>query len=474
MNLLKKYKISILIFSLALLVRLLFALPHLLTPDLSGQIIAQDGYYEIAENLLQGQGYSRSPGAPYTADSVRTPLFPFFILAILYLTGSYKAVLILQAVVGSFIPLFGKRIATMLFKNRRVAIATGVVLAVEPHSAWLSNMLFTETVFTFFFLAGCVFFLTYLQNQKHNSLAWASLLFALAMLTRPTIHFLLFFFALLILWAGRQDLKRAARNILIMFAVIFAMLLPWLFRNYLVFGKAVLSTQSSLVLYANFVPSIIALDDGISFAEGRKKFWALLGTDSVEEILPGTMNRYDEVMIAEIPKHPVGIVKSLWMTFYTFFTHDGLRSVLAHHGLFPDERAKELTKAKIFQNPMLVFSSPALIAIAVARALWALASLLSFFGLYLFIKEKLKRENTVNALLPAIFMAGTVFYFLAVSAVAGLGIDARFRVPVNAFIIMFAMYFLLRLKRRFFLSWLRHKYSLSSKLSPSSYTGKID
>jgi hypothetical protein len=66
----------------------------------------------------------------------------------------------------------------------------------------------------------------------------------------------------------------------------------------------------------------------------------------------------------------------------------------------------------------------------------------SFVELYLFMKEKSHR-------LFATFAAGTVLYFLAVSAVAGLGIDARFRNPVNAFIIMFAFYSPGRLWGRF-------------------------
>ena len=454
MDFLRKHRVSLLIFFIALFMRLLFALPHLLTPNFSPAVIAQDGYYEIAENILHGHGFSRSHEAPYKIDDVRTPLYPFFILAIIYLTGSYKIFLVFQAIVSSFIPLFGKRIASLLFKNRRITIFTGILLALEPHSIWLSSMIFSETLFTFFFLAGCIFFLSFLLDKKTSSIVWSSLLFALAMLVRPTIEFFPFFLVALLLWGGRHNLKQALKNSIVMLAIIFGVIFPWLFRNYLIFGKPALSVQAPLVLYANFVPSIIALEDGISFNDGRNKFWALLGTETVEDMTISTADRYQKLMIGEIPKHPVGIIKSLWVTFYTFFTHDGLRSVIAHHGLFPNEKANQLNKAKVFQNPMLIFSSPAFIAIAIGRVFWLFASILAFVGLYLFMKEK-------KHLSSAIFAAVTILYFLAVSAVAGLGIDARFRTPVNAFIIIFALFALKYTFERYapdFIRKLQNKY----------------
>jgi hypothetical protein len=429
----KRHRVSIVIFSLAFIARILFALPHFLTPDFSPAGIAQDGYYEIAENILHGHGYSRSHEAPYKTDDVRVPVYPFFILVIIYLTGSYKTFLVFQAVVSSFIPLFGKKIASLCFKDRRVAISTGIFLAIEPHSIWLSSMIFSETLFAFFFLAGCVFFLSFLGNKKTSAIVSASLLFALAMLTRPTIHFFTVFLAALLLWEGRRNLKQAVKNTVLMLAVILAAISPWLLRNYLLFGKPSLSVQAPLVLYANFVPTIVALEEGISFNDARGKVWALLGTETVEDMTIGTAQKYQELMLREIPKYPVGIMKSLWVTFYTFFTHDGLRSVINHHGLFPNEKASQLNKAKVFHDPMIIFSSPAFVAIIVMRIFWLLASIFAFIGLYLFMKEKDHR-------LFATFAAATVLYFLAVSAVAGLGIDARFRNPVNAFIIMFAFY----------------------------------
>jgi len=432
-----RHRSAVMIFLLAFLVRIAFVFPDLISPEFSPAPFAQDGYYEIAENLLHGNGYSRSKEAPYKIDDVRTPIYPLFITIIVFLTGSYKALFIIQAFIGSFIPLFGRRMASRVFKNENIALAVGLFLALEPHSIWLSSMIFSETLFAFFFLASCVCFLAYIQNGKMTAIALASFLTAIAMLVRPTIQYLPFFFALLIAWRHKDDSALASKHILVMCAVIFVILMPWLFRNYTVFGSSVLTMQSDLVLYANYVPTIIALEEGISFDDGRRKFWRILGTNSVEEMKIGATEQYRELILQEIPKHPEGILKSSWVSFYTFFTHDGLRSVLAHHGLFPEDEIGNLKKAEVLRKPWLIFSSPALFAIAAARAVWLLIFLFACAGLYFFIREK--RRNGSTAIF-GVFIAGVVAYFFAVSMVAGLGIDARFRNPANAFIVMFAAY----------------------------------
>ncbi len=70
-----------------------------------------DGYYEIANNLVAGHGFTRSAVEPFVPDSVRTPGYPLIIAVLLAAFGSYKALFILQVVVGSLTPLMALLLA---------------------------------------------------------------------------------------------------------------------------------------------------------------------------------------------------------------------------------------------------------------------------------------------------------------------------------------------------------------------------
>ena len=38
-----------------------------------------DGYYEIAENLIAGNGFSKEIRSPFIPDSIRAPIYPLFL-----------------------------------------------------------------------------------------------------------------------------------------------------------------------------------------------------------------------------------------------------------------------------------------------------------------------------------------------------------------------------------------------------------
>ena len=112
---LRRYRIAIGIFVLAVAVRFLFLPFSVLHPEpLTFSGVAYDGYYVIAKNLLSGVGYyGDSPVERMFPDSIRMPLYPVLIAAFAYLTGGYKTLLILQMLIGSTIPLLGRKLLTI-------------------------------------------------------------------------------------------------------------------------------------------------------------------------------------------------------------------------------------------------------------------------------------------------------------------------------------------------------------------------
>lgn len=67
------------------------------------------------------------------------------------------------------------------------------------------------------------------------------------------------------------------------------------------------------------------------------------------------------------------------------------------------------------------------------RVIWIIITFAAIFGaVRLFIKKKLG--------ILGIFALFLIAYFVATTAINGLGVNARFRMPVNLFIFMFAVY----------------------------------
>ncbi|MFN2156611.1 MAG: hypothetical protein ACK2UX_15370, partial [Anaerolineae bacterium] len=73
------------VLALALSVRVLYLYSK--APDAPIASVDGWGYYRLALNLAQGNGFSLDAEAPYLPSSVRTPLYPLFLLAVRKLLG---------------------------------------------------------------------------------------------------------------------------------------------------------------------------------------------------------------------------------------------------------------------------------------------------------------------------------------------------------------------------------------------------
>jgi hypothetical protein len=128
---------------------------------------------------------------------------------------------------------------------------------------------------------------------------------------------------------------------------------------------------------------------------------------------------------------------SLGMTAFTFFTHDTYAMILERYEVPISYAHPPLTT--LLTNPLealrfavrLLRGPEALVLLG--RVLWILTSLLSFAGVILYALRR--------PLSPAFLLVlGTVAYFALTSSVIGLAINGRFRIPVNPFIFIFAVY----------------------------------
>lgn len=448
MTFLKTHRAEVMLFALALVVRLIF-----LSLDLSaahGDLIATvrgtDGYFEISQNLVAGHGFSADTAPPYVPNTLRTPGYLYFLAGILAATGgSYVFLTIVQLLLGATIPLLARRVVLALIDAPLVAFATGIALVFEPNFITASFVFATETLFMALFFGFLLFFLAYLRRPTLPMLAASAFLLGLATLTKPTTEYLpLLLTAFIVYVCWGQGTRRIIAHVALFGVLILATLTPWLYRNYDTFGVAGMSSQPAYNLYVYLVPSVLSLERSEPFNAEFMTF-STLAERSGDGINLSNSATYRKEAIGLLERHPKGDAFSAGITFVSFFIQDGMLPFLQRAGYGTGQYLARPALTLLFTHPgQLVlaigkYAMSPLALVLIFRLLWVLLTLMFFGGGIWYVRRNGPTPQTVLAL-------ALVAYFLFTSVVGGLGVTARYRMPVDPIILAFAFLGLLAFK----------------------------
>jgi 4-amino-4-deoxy-L-arabinose transferase-like glycosyltransferase len=446
---LKKHKLEICIFVLAVVVRLVFfGLSYTANNgNLTGVINGGDDYYELSQGIVAGHGYTIATAPPYTPSSFRTPGMPYFIALLYMLFGSYFVVIFAHILIGSIIPVLGMRLARYLTDFRGVAFATGLFLALEPTLALLSTELLSDTLFTALLCLSFLHLFRYWKERNLKALVLSSFLMGLATLVRPPVEYLPILIGFLLVWEGGRRLSRDVLiRVGIYMLVFLSTLSPWLYRNYTTFGVVGLSSQQGAALYGVVVPSVLAIEHDSNFAKEQPAGTEALGATTFQE-----SKEYTKKAIPILLNAPESLSLFGVDMVFSFLTFDGTYDVLSRLKVSADLYTT-LTQAKVASGiavgapTLLIFTSSPLSALRflfalaktpvvlllIGRGLWVLITLGLFVGAGYYLQRK-RRTIYVAAATSAIV------YFTLVTIAVGFNISARYRMPVDPFIVTFAL-----------------------------------
>lgn len=241
---------------LAIGVRLLYAFST--SPDASIGSTDAWGYHQLAYNLDHGHGFSLRAEAPYMPDSVRTPLYPLFLLVVRRSVGtSPRTATIVQAFLDTGTMVLAGWLATHLGGHRAGRIA-GVLYALNPTQVRYVNELLTETLLSFLLALAVCILIHYARTSRPvvppgsaaraplaRATGWVLLLglaTGLAALCKPNVEFIALVWLLTIVWANWRRWRRAVLDSILLVLTVVAVLFPWVLRNRLMFGRWFLST----------------------------------------------------------------------------------------------------------------------------------------------------------------------------------------------------------------------------------------
>ncbi len=429
------------LFAIALILRIILFLVNFSTNDFAifPTVYGDDGYVEIAQNILAGNGFAFETEPPYTPNPLRPPLYPLVLAGILALPGSFWLAMILQMLLASTIPVLAYLISKR-FVSKKIAFWVGIAMAIEPLGMLFSFVLITETLFIFLFLLSILIFLEFLEKPKLKTAFWLSLIFALGLLVKPVTQYIAFIMPFVLWYHLRKQAwpwKQAAIPGIIFAVVCMVVVSPWLYRNHKQFGVAGMGAQPAFNLATYVVPSVLSFENGTDFRTERDILYAS-GVDSTKINLSNS-KEYIANAVPVILDHPIGLVKTMATSALTFLTHDGMLMVLQYSGIRPSFYLEKPAIVLLINEPLnflqemgKLASSP-MILVLLVRVIWIGITLLFIYGAFAYI-----RKNGFT--LPITLLLLLVLYFMLTTMANGLGVNGRFRMPVNPLLFMFAFY----------------------------------
>ena len=410
MTYLRTYRSEIALASLALFVHVILFLVviHVEGGSVIDSVRADDGYFEIAQNVLAGRGFSMATTPPYVPNALRTPGYIYPLAALLRTVGIAGAAIV-QLLLSTLIPVLGLHIARHITNSRRIGLAVGVILALDPTLALLSFNFYTDTLFIVLFFAWTLCFFRYLEEPRSTTLVLCATLLGLAIIVRPTAQYIPLLIVPFIVWRfGAQEWRRGLAHVLVSLAIVGAILVPWMMRNYNEFGALGLSAQRAYVLYTNFAPAVLSVAEGSEFS-------TVVSTFSTKEertgnvITPANEGAYIAKALDVAFAYPLASAFVVGKSLFTFFTNDGVYTLLAVVGYAPRDFM-----------PLLV----------VARLVWIAVTIAAFVGAFVYLLKQRSRLALLIILLVA--------YFALTSTIAAFGTNPRYRLPVDAIILALA------------------------------------
>lgn len=427
----RRYKIELSIFLLAVFVRLTFFFVCLQGNggDLILTIQGQDGYFQLSKNLFLGNGFSINSVAPFLPYSYGVPGYPFFLFGLLWLTGSYAATGMIQLLLGATIPIIGIYLTRLIVPSLKGApLAVGLLLAIAPYQMLFSFIFYTETLFTVIFGVFLLLFFNFLRAPSVRLAVFSGLLLGVATLIKPTVQYLPVLVIAFSFWHFRHSIHKDIILKLCYFLITFVIILtPWLYRNHKTFGSVGLSSQMPFNLHGVLLPSVLAIANHSSFSAEQAKLPIYLDLSLSE------MSALSERSISEIANHPGALVQLSILSSITFFTHDGMLTFLQAASINPTSYLQKPALLMFASSPLLFMKTmwgymhTWMAVVLVARLFWIAMTVFFVIGIYRLWRLRLVTPELLFSLM-------VVAYFMLTTMINGLAVNARFRMPVEPII----------------------------------------
>ena len=459
-NVLRKHRKEIVILAIAVSVRFLALFAMAVFGDIATLHLSDSSAYtDLAGAIAAGDGYSRDGGA--TPFALRVPGYPFYLSLSLYLFDNFWPALIGQIILASLIPFFLFRIALLLEFTPRIAFFASLFSALEPHLIIYSITFMSDVLFTFILLLSFLFFFKFFKGGRFLFLALSGGLLGLSAYVRELSLYLTLPYGIVIFYyVWKQEgvfLWRAVLSLGLFPRVFFIIVMPWFIRNYYHFGIVSFSFHGADALYLYTGSSIVALRDGISFDQAKGELIEEYEQETGTKIsYYETDIRYNEVMYRKsfelITRNIPVVLKLAILSQIAFWTSHNYAYFLTYFyeilepPVYSSPPTHLLFQGRIreaLNNVSSNFLSPYYTLSIVGKLTQITIVMLMTAGFFYCLRKADLYRRTVFLFLLFLF-----FYYSAIVFTAGLGVEARYRYPIEPLMILMAVYGLCALLSR--------------------------
>lgn len=444
------YKIEIFVFSVSCIARLVaLAYGVLYYGDGILQLSDSQAFLDLARAVASGAGYSRDGGL--TPFVLRPPGYSFYLAGFFWLFHRFWPAIIGQIVLSSLVPVFLIRLGKKIMMSARMVAWAALITALEPHLIIYSIVYMSEALFGFLFLASIVYFIRFLREDALRFLLVSSVLLGISAYVRPVSNYLFFLYPAVMIyqWFGSKNLFRdLLPKVFFAIGVFFAVIFPWMLRNYYHFGVFSMGSHGSYNLYVYDGASIVALEKGVSYDEGSRERLAVWEKETGVPVTALHNDlQYDDLMrqkaVSFIKEHvrtalKLGVLTDIgfWTAhnyayFATYF-YDWIPQPTYH--IPPTQLLFEgKIKEGIFGVLPVLFSPYYVISFA-GKIIWFIVALFMLCGMRDTWRNGDRTQRSFIILSSIIFI-----YFSLIVFAVGFGIDGRQRYPIEPLVILFAV-----------------------------------
>lgn len=200
-----------------------------------GNLMDSVRYLRTATNIIRGRGFAEWGPRP---TAFAPPVYPYFLAGIFKIFGYHPDVVkIIQAILGGLTCWIIYRMGSLLFEEK-VGLVASLIMVFYPDLIALTGYLYTEILYIFV-LSLTFLFLMRALLRKGGKFDWflAGVLLGVSILTRHAL--ILFPIFILILLSCFKATRVHFKGLLVFMVVCYAVIIPWIIRNYLCFGEFV-------------------------------------------------------------------------------------------------------------------------------------------------------------------------------------------------------------------------------------------